>query len=635
MLHALTPAEGGQSFLPLLLVIALAFAVPIVLSRFRSLPVVVGEILAGVIIGPSVLGWLGHSPTLDFLGDTGLAFLMFLAGLEIDLVALLPSKEHDSASSGYLKPAGMIYLLTVLLALPAGYALNLAGLQANPILLFFVFSATSLGVLLPVLKESDLLSRPFGQLVFLSATLADLLTVILFTGYILTTENGFSLEILSIGLLFVVFAVVMRLAPALVRMPAVERLFQGLSRATVQIKVRGAIAIMLAFVVLAETVNAELILGAFLAGMVISLIRSPEDTGLVHNLEAFGFGFFIPIFFILVGANLNLGALFSEPRYLLLLPVMLLVSMLVKGLPMLVMRKQFTWREVFSSGFLLNTHLSLEIAVVVIGERIGMVDAATSALIIFFSALTVVLMPLLFSALQPVAPAASRRWKLIFGAGQTARQVAEALRSHGDEVRFMTRDPQRAAQLRSEGYPVLEVGTPETPFENLPAQDIDALLLMEGEDTEKLSLARQARQSGMNNILVVLQTSDLMPAFRQMGAQVYLPGIQHITMLTLMARNPDLLSLMESTQDNRDVLEITLRNHSLAGQPLRSLNLPGNCLVLSLRRADHIIIPRGNMVLEYGDRLTLLGHLETLEALRTWLEGEARLPTHTIPAAEV
>ncbi len=635
MLYTLTPAENSQVFIPLLLVIVLAFAVPIALSRFRSLPVVVGEILAGVIIGPSMLGWLEHSLTLDFLGDIGLAFLMFLAGLEIDLDALLPSKEGGGTGSGYLKPAGTIYLLTVLLALPAGYALNRAGLQANPVLLFFVFSATSLGVLLPVLKENDLLSRPFGQLVFLTATLADFLTVILFTVYILTTENGFSMEILSIGLLFVVFAAVMRVAPALVRMPTAERLFRELSRATVQIKVRGAIAIMLAFVVLAETVNAELILGAFLAGMVISLIRSPEDAGLVHNLEAFGFGFFIPIFFILVGANLNLSALFSEPRYLLLLPVMLLVSMLVKGLPMLAMRKHLTWREALSSGMLLNTHLSLEIAVVVIGERIGLVNAATSALIIFFSALTVVLMPLLFSVLQPPAPAAARRWKLVYGAGQTARQVAEALRAHGDEVRFMTRDPQRAGQLRSEGLPVLEAAAPQAPFEGLPVQDIDALLLLEGEDAEKLSLARQARHNGVRNILVLLQTTDLMPEFRQLGVKVYLPGIQHITMLTLMARNPDLLSLMESTQDNRDVLEITLRNRSLAGKPLRSLNLPGNCLVLSLRRADHLIIPRGNMLLECGDRLTVLGHLETLEALRVWLEGETRLPTHTIPSAEV
>ena len=635
MLYTLVPAENSQGFIPLLLVIALAFAVPIVLARFRSLPVVVGEILAGIIIGPSMLGWLGHSATLDFLGDIGLAFLMFLAGLEIDLEALLPPKEGGDGVPGYLKPAATIYLFTVLLALPAGYALNRAGLQANPVLLFFVFSATSLGVLLPVLKESDLLARPFGQLVFLAATLADFLTVILFTIYILTTENGFSLEILSIGLLFVVFAAVMRLAPALVRLPAAGRLFRELSRATVQIKVRGAIAIMLAFVVLAETVNAELILGAFLAGMVISLIRSPEDTGLVHNLEAFGFGFFIPIFFILVGANLNLRALFSEPRYLLLLPVMLLVSMLVKGLPMLSMHKRLTWREMLSSGLLLNTHLSLEIAVVVIGERIGLVDAATSALIILFSALTVVLMPLLFSLLRPAAPTVARRWKLVFGAGQTARQVAEALRSHGDEVRFMTRDPQRAAQLRSEGYSVLEANSPGTLFDNLPTQEIDALLLLEGDDSEKLALSRQARQAGIYNVLAALQTTDLMPAFHQLGVQVYLPGLQHITMLTLMARNPDLLSLMESTQDNRDVTEITLRNRALAGSPLRSLNLPGNCLILSLRRGDHIIIPRGSMLLECGDRLTVLGHLETLNALRAWLESETRLPTHTIPSAEV
>ncbi len=403
MLHAPSLIGESQGFGPLLLVIALAFAVPILLSRFRALPVVVGEILAGILIGPSLLNWLGHSPTLDFLGDIGLTFLMFLAGLEINLDALLPQKGRAVDTSQSLRRPGIVYLATIVLAMPAGLLLNRLGLDAHPILIFFVLSATSLGVLLPVLKERDLLPRPFGQLVFLSATLADFLTVLLFTVYILTSENGFSVEILSITLLFVVFLVVMRFAPTLVRLPPVRRIFDELSHATVQIKVRGAIAIMLAFVVLAETVNAELILGAFLAGMVISLLRSPDDTALVHNLEAFGFGFFIPIFFILVGADLNLRTLFAEPHYLLLLPVMLVVSLLVKTLPMILLKGSISWREALSSGLLLNTHLSLEIAVVVIGERIGLVSPASSALIVLFAALTVVLMPLLFNAVQTKA----------------------------------------------------------------------------------------------------------------------------------------------------------------------------------------------------------------------------------------
>ncbi|RMF50908.1 MAG: hypothetical protein D6755_00480 [Anaerolineae bacterium] len=634
MLLTIHAVEKSQGFVPLLLVIALAFLVPILLSRFRSLPVVVGEILAGVIIGPSLFNILEHSLTLDFLGDIGLAFLMFLAGLEIDLETILP-KQDSEPRPNYLRQAGVVYFFTLLLALPAAYLLQGIGLQANPLLLVFVLSATSLGVLLPILKERDLLPRPFGQMVFISATLADFLTVLLFTVYILTSENGFTVEIFSVGLLFLVFLVVMRLAPPLVRLKPVERVFEELSRATVQIKVRGAIAIMLAFVVLAEAVNAELILGAFLAGVVISWLRSPDDTGLLHNLEAFGFGFFIPIFFILVGADLDLRALFAQPRYLLILPVLLVVSILVKGLPMFLLRGQFSWREMLSSGFLLNTHLSLEIAVVVIGERVGLVDTATSALIILFSALTVVLMPLVFGALQPETPHHKHTWKLLYGQGQTTRQVAEVLRAHGDEVRLLPADPSQTAALTQAGYPVIQPQEPHTPFTDLDVQEIETLLLLDGSDQQKLEIARQARQAGITDIVVQLDAPALLPEFQALNAQVYLPGTRHVTMLTLMARNPDLLTLLESTQDDRDVREVTLHNRTLAGKTLRSLHLPADCLVLSLRRDDHIIIPRGDMRLQYGDRLTLLGKLDVLTAVHAWLEGDAPAPTHSIPSINV
>ncbi len=627
IIHA---AEKGQGFVPLLLVIALAFFIPILLSRFRSLPVVVGEILAGVLIGPSVFRLLEHSPTLDFLGDIGLAFLMFLAGMEIDLGTILPQKT-ETPRPNYLRQAGIVYFFTLVLALPGAYLLQGIGLQAHPLLLVFVLSATSLGVLLPILKERDLLPRPFGQMVFISATLADFLTVLLFTVYILTSEKGFTTDIFSIGLLFLAFLAVMRLAPPLVRLGPVERLLEELSRATVQIKVRGAIAVMLAFVVLAESVNAELILGAFLAGVVISWLRSPDDIDLIHNLEAFGFGFFIPVFFILVGANLDLRALLAQPRYLLILPAVLLVSILVKGLPMLSLKRDFSWREVLSSGFLLNTHLSLEIAVVVIGERAGLVNTATGALIILFSALTVVLMPLIFGALQGKTPGRQQHtWKLLYGHGNTTRQVADALQAHGDLVRILPADPAQAPVLKQAGYTTLQTPHPEAPLTDIPPQEIEALLLLDGSDRQKLALARKARQAGIANVIVYPEDASLMPQFRALGAQVYLPGGGHIAMLTIMARNPDLLTLLESTQDNRDAREITLHNRSLAGKTLRSLHLPGNCIVLSLRRDDHVIIPRGDMRLQCGDRLTLLGDLDTLASLHSWLEGDSTAPTHTI-----
>ena len=126
-------------------------------------------------------------------------------------------------------------------------------------------------------------------------------------------------------------------------------------------------------------------MGAFLAGMVISLIKSPQDEDLVHKLEAFGFGFFIPVFFIMVGVELDLKALFESPASLALLPVLFIVALVVKAGPALLFRRVISWRETFAGALLLNTHLSLEIAVAVIGLRLGLLSPASNAAIIVFA----------------------------------------------------------------------------------------------------------------------------------------------------------------------------------------------------------------------------------------------------------
>ena len=168
--------ELSNNFYPLLLIVVLAFLVPLLLSRFRSVPVVVGEIVAGVIIGISGLNLVEHSTTIDVLGDIGLAFLMFLAGMEIDLKRLFQqsgqrSTTESSKPFNLLAVSGGIYALTLVLAIPGGFFLNWLGLESNPWLLVFILSATSLGVVLPVLKQRGLMASMPGQVVFYTGRL--------------------------------------------------------------------------------------------------------------------------------------------------------------------------------------------------------------------------------------------------------------------------------------------------------------------------------------------------------------------------------------------------------------------------------------------------------------------------------
>ena len=178
-------AEETYNFFPLLIVFLLAIFVPILVSRFKQVPVVVGEIIAGVIVGGSGLGWVQEDSILALLASIGLAFLMFLAGMEIDFDPILGKKTSKSKDSpNLLRFASLVYILTVILAVGGAFILYRMGMEGDPWLLVFILSATSLGVLMPVLRERGLTRTIFGQAVFLTATLADFVTVILLTIYL-------------------------------------------------------------------------------------------------------------------------------------------------------------------------------------------------------------------------------------------------------------------------------------------------------------------------------------------------------------------------------------------------------------------------------------------------------------------
>jgi len=606
----------GNGFLPLLLVLVLAFLVPILLARFKRVPVVVGEIVAGVIIGHSGFNLVGANPALEVMSDIGLAFLMFLAGMEIDFARLFPPREKGEARQGFNLPgmAFVVYLLTLLLAIPGGFLLIQLGLEGDPFLLAFVLSATSLGVLLPVLKARGLLQQPSGQLVFLTALLADFITVLLLTVYIITLDRGLDPEIFSLGLLFVAFFVAYRFGLRFTHIPGVRNLVEELSQATVQLKVRGAIAILMGFVVLAELLGAELILGAFLAGMVISLIKAPQDEDLVHKLEAFGFGFFIPVFFIMAGVELDLGALFESPTSLALLPVLFIVALVVKIGPALLFRRVLSWRETFAGALLLNTHLSLEIAVAVIGLRLGLLSPATNAAVIVFAILTVFLMPVLFNALQPPPLEEEDKFILVFGAkGDFSYQVARELQEHGETVKFIEPDPPLRERTQQRGFEVFSSDVSEESLSEIGPQKIRNFLVLGTTDEHNLSISKAAVCAGVEIVTALVNQPALIPQFQEIGVRPFSPGVYRSALLSMLVRNPDMFNLLTTTTAQQDLREMQLCNPTLDGKRVRHLQLSGDLLIVSISRQGELLIPHGNMRVQLGDHMTMLGSLEALD----------------------
>jgi Kef-type K+ transport system membrane component KefB len=328
--------EHHSPFFSLLLITCLAAFVPLFATAFRRLhmPMVVGEILAGMAVGRSGLDLVETSPTLDFLALFGFTYLMFLSGLEVDPSAIISPASRKKRSSYFSGPFALgvgVFCLTLVVSLASAAAFYTAGLIEEPFMVALILSTTSLGIVVPVLKERGMAATDFGQSLIFSALVADFGTLVLITALVAFMSKGVTPEILFVLLLLVLFALFFRVAKFAVTVPALRRLSDELAHATAQIHVRGAVAVMVLFIVLSETMGIEIILGAFLAGLLISLLSQHERTQFLRlKMDAIGFGFFIPIFFIMVGVRFDLSALFRSGPSFVLVPLFLFVAYLIK-----------------------------------------------------------------------------------------------------------------------------------------------------------------------------------------------------------------------------------------------------------------------------------------------------------------
>jgi Kef-type K+ transport system membrane component KefB len=378
------PGFGG-----LLVVVSVAFLAPFLLGLFPRLrlPSVVFEIVAGIVIGPSVFGWVEVDQTIEVLALIGLAYLLFLAGLEIDFTQL---------RARLLALALLGWAVSFALAAVAGYGLKLAGLVNTPLLVAIILSATSLGVIIPVLADVGELNTKFGQLVLAAASIADFGAVILLSLFFSGESGpGSTAVLLSVfaGLLLVTFFVV-RTAEHSRR---VEEDLLRLQDSSAQIRVRAAMVLMIAIVALAEELALEVILGAFAAGALLALLD--QDKRLTHpnfrtKLEAIGFGFFIPVFFVTVGVRFDLQALLDDPSNLAMVPIFLAAVLVVRGLPALAYRGFIGPRRAAVAGILQATSLPFIVAATAIGMELGAVDSAEASALIAAGLLSVLIFPL-------------------------------------------------------------------------------------------------------------------------------------------------------------------------------------------------------------------------------------------------
>ena len=389
------------SFTDLLIVVAVAFAAPFLLGllpRVR-LPSVVLEIVAGIVIGPSLLGIVEVDEAIEVIALIGLGFVLFLAGLEI---------EFEKLRGQVLRLTALGFAVSFGIAVVVGLGLSAAGLVETPLLVAIILCATSLGVIVPVLKDSGEISTSFGQLIVSAASIADFGAIILLTLFF-SGEGGVGSTLLLLGALLALAAVVFLTVRGAEHSMRIRSDLLRLQDTTAQIRIRAAIVLFVGSAAVAEELGLEVILGTFIAGAIISLID--RDEVMTHpdfrrKLEAMGFGFFIPVFFVTSGVRFDLDALVAKASNLAMVPVFLVALLLVRGLPALLYRGVLDGRRTLVAGILQATSLPFIVAATAIGIELGLLDAAESAALIGAGLLSVLIFPLLGLTLLRGAPAA-------------------------------------------------------------------------------------------------------------------------------------------------------------------------------------------------------------------------------------
>ena len=618
--------NNESTFVPLLLITLLAAIVPVLVGHFGSgrLPIVVGEILAGIVVGQSGLNLITTNATIDFLAQFGFVFLMFLSGLEVDFRALTREREGDAQRSRWQRPiplASLSFGLTVVLAVAIGYGLSTAGLTRSPILMGLILSATSLGVVLPVLKERELVVTIYGQTLLLASVISDFATLLLLSFVIAVLSRGLGLDLLLFVVLVAAFVVAAKVGQWARRVPLLTRIIDDLSHATAQIQVRGAFALMVAWVVLAQSLGVEVILGAFLAGAIVSLISPGYESQLRGKLDAIGYGFFIPIFFIMVGERFDIRALFGSPHGLLLVPILVLAAYLIRVVAILPLRALFSWRETVAAIVLLTSQLSLTVAAAAIALELGIISAAVNSAIILVAIVTCTVSPLLFSLILPRPEAKRRDGVIVLGTDQLAVLLGERVRAAGEQVTFLGHSLEQLEHLKEEGFRAVvgkpsdievlaEAGAPTARALVAVSQNAEAVL-----DVCRLASERYA----IPDVIARADDPEQVRELQTLGVRVVQPVMATALSLEGALYFPSAFNMMTDKSGVVELLDVPLTNPLLAGRRLRSVRLPGNALVLGVRRAGEVVVPHGDTVLERGDMLMLVGSPEALREARPWL----------------
>ncbi len=434
----------------LALIVILSFFIPFLSVRFLGglIPSVAIEIIIGIIIGVNGFNLINtNSEVMEFLSMFGLIYLMFLGGLEssFDLKSL-KSKDfiHSPVFIGFV-----VFILTLALSYAFSvFLISTFHCATSAAYLTLVFSTTSVAIVFPTLKSRSDIKSSYKQALIMSALIADFATLFMITVFSLLMENKNNVADALVMLFIIVFAFMVKAGVKFfTKFKWINKTVSMMKhKPHIQMGIRGSLAVLFIFLLLAEKLGIEIILGSFIAGILISKISRVESEVLSLKLDAMGYGFFIPFFFIYQGAKSRLP-IFSGGGVALLL-VILIGSFLIKMLSALPFRLRFSTKETIAAGVLLSGRLSLIIAASIIGVKLGIIDKQMNSAIILLAAFSCVISPAAFGLINKKKFQKGASRIIIVGGGKVGSSIAERLAEKQKSVIVIEKDPDECSKLK-------------------------------------------------------------------------------------------------------------------------------------------------------------------------------------------
>jgi Kef-type K+ transport system membrane component KefB len=387
----------------LLVVLAAAVVAPLLgeLTRRIGLSIVVLELALGVAIGPQGLGWAAAEGTVPPIATVGMAFLFFLAGLEIELEAIR-GKPLRLALVGWIACLPLCFAIA--------YAGRSLGVFDAWIVVAIALSTTALGVLVPMMRDSGMLETPFGRLVMAVGVVGELGPILLMSLLLSRQHSAGEASLLALAFGAIVLLVAWSLLRGVAAPPFLQLLRRTMTQSS-QLPVRVAMLLLGALVVTAEDFGLDLALGALAAGMIVKLaVKGAPNDLLQQKLDAVGFGFLVPVFFIASGMKLDVVAVFASGPGL-LRTAALFAALIIVHLPLMLMSRRIgTGRESVALGLYAATTLSLIVAMTDVAVKSGAMQPQEAGPLVVAGVLSVVLFPMLAS--------------VVLGPGRAARTAA-------------------------------------------------------------------------------------------------------------------------------------------------------------------------------------------------------------------